>query len=106
MTYNEIRIEAMKPDSEISSGRYAFLAQIRLVTIIVIWALVAVTAVIIYGVSKDTLSALGSVITSISIAAATIAGVLSLMAFGGKVGQTVAENKYTPPPPGGTGVVK
>lgn len=106
MTDKEIRIEAMKPDSEFSSGRYAFLTQIRLVFAIVVWGLVAESGIIGYGIARGNLHELGSVITSVALAAGTISGIISLLAFGGKVGQTVAENKYTPPPPGGTGVVK
>ena len=103
MTDKEIRLEAMKPDSDISSGRYAFLAQIRLVFTIVIWGLVAESGIIGYGIARGNLHELGSVITSVALAAGTISGIISLLAFGGKVGQTVAENKYNPPPSSGQG---
>ena len=98
MDKNDLYAEALKPSSDVSAGRYAFLQQIRLVTIVILWALFVESGVIAYGILKNDLPAQAPAISAVAIAAGSIAGIIALIAFGGKVGQSVAENKYTPSP--------
>lgn len=103
MNKNDLYAEALKPGSDVSAGRFAFLRQIRLVTIVIVWALFVESGVIAYGIVKNDLPEQAPVINAVAIAAGAIAGIISLVAFGGKVGQSVAENKYAPTPDSTTG---